>query len=115
MFAVVVLLLGAQPAPEFVVENKCPPVFMVTNRVPALPTDPSQPAPPGYQWQRWPGGTWKLYPVEVSRQAVPFGRGTTVQSVAGASTSSLDSTEMGRTRTLAPQGIPGVTNCSPSG
>lgn len=38
---------------------------------PALPTDPSQPAPPGYQWIKRGDGPWKLEPVTENKAAVP--------------------------------------------
>ena len=117
MFAILLLSIGAEPA-QFKVENRAAPAFVVVNKTTqkkVAPTDPSKPAPSGYQWQKWPGEDWKLYPLEVSRQAVPFGRDTTVRSAVAPSTSSPGSTAMGRTHTLVLPGTRGVTNCDTGG
>lgn len=42
--------------------------YAVESRVPPLPTDPSVPAPPGYQWVKRGTGPWRL---ERSAQEVP--------------------------------------------
>ena len=35
--AVLLMTMGAPPVPAFTVENKCPPSFKVTNKMPAAP------------------------------------------------------------------------------
>lgn len=46
---------------------KCPVEPVVAPKKDAKPkADPAQPAPVGYQWQKWPGEDWKLVPVAVT-------------------------------------------------
>jgi hypothetical protein len=72
MLAELLLIVAPIDPPRFEVTNKCP-AFEVTNKMPAAkPADPRQPAPAGYQWQRWPGEPWKL--VKPSRVEVPAAR-----------------------------------------
>lgn len=61
---------AAAAEPKFTVVNKVGTEFTVVNKVeqPALPTDPSQPAPAGYQWQKVGDGPWTL--VKIGAPAV---------------------------------------------
>lgn len=113
--------LGAEPVPQFTVTNKMP-AFTVVNRMTAPKADPGQPAPVGYEWQRWPGRDWELVKVakEVKPSATPFAASgttpTTPATGAGVPSSSSSGTyRPGVTFTLAPAGIPGNTNCGPLG
>ncbi len=95
--------------------------FTVTNRQ-AVPTDPSQPAPAGMQWQKVGDGPWQLVAAP-GVAARPFQNrpaitpATTARNVAGTSSSSLVSTGTARTITLVPTmgQLGGTSYCSPSG
>jgi hypothetical protein len=132
------LTMGNDPEP-FRVQNHMP-AFEVRNRVPAaaLPTDPNDDAPPGYQWQRRQGEDWKLVKVAaapvvaaprpfVLSPGSPSDSSSTPGTTARPAVSSPSrarapgySVGVGRsadpTLTLAPLvGSSGFTNCPPSG
>lgn len=84
---------------------------------PTLPTDPSQPAPSGYQWQSRNGGPWKLVKVLEVASPTPFPeattQGTTARRVVGQNTSSRGSTGMAVIRIGAgTTGQRGGTDCA---
>lgn len=80
-FIVIVAIVagGSVHGAEFTVENKCPPTFTVVNKVPApVPTVladggygnlPSYDAPAGYEWKRYQGAPWKLFPLNAITSA----------------------------------------------
>jgi hypothetical protein len=126
-FVVFVLSAKAKSDETFVVVNKTTPAvsFVVVNKTtqPTLPTDPSQPAPAGYQWIKYGSDPWKLEKLTtVPGGAVqrPFPADTIPRTLAppagGSSLSLTGSTGTVRTGTgvLWTERF-GSTNCPPSG
>jgi hypothetical protein len=117
----------AAPAPEFSAFD--PPAAVVA------PSDPSQPAPAGWQWQRKEDSPWQLVRVaarEVSQPAPsftergqphpehPFTTGTAAGGVITSPTTAAPPGRYGGTRaaptyTLAPRAVHGgsTSNCPP--
>jgi hypothetical protein len=122
MLAVLLLVCGADPVPTFTVENKCPPAFTVTNRIPVTP--PAKPAPKVRRWQDARGQWWEqeIVEPEAGKSTVPFPgtsdttRDILAQPAAVVSMPYRGATLTGRTGTNAQWIIPGgSTNCGPTG
>lgn len=114
----VAIVLVAKP-PQFSLPAEKPPQFSLAEDVPTLPTDPSQPAPQGYQWQSRNGGPWQLVRVSEVASPSPFSdtmQATTARRVAGQNMSYRASTGTGRTIIGVGMMVQrGGTDCPPSG
>ena len=120
MYALIIAAsLGAPIPSEYTVTNRVP-GFVVTNRtfvvIPLPVPDLDKPAPPGFQWQRWPGEEGKLVKLAATSGVVhsPFAPesastpGTGVTNVAGRLPQSLDPAQLrGHIGIGAPAGTSG--------